>query len=170
MPQSQVTYSSLIQLWATSSLLLRCKPSSEHAPDEMLVREILQENQPFFECSVLLARPSTSGQEPVRDGKKTAPKKSTMPTWLHFSYGTCWHFSTGTFVRFSERIFLHLVSGAWKKYGNYVATRSKQLDTHTGAHFIRCWAVALLRNLLAGLVRHLVALGISHLGSDIIHL
>ena len=54
--------------------------SSQHGPDEMPVREILEKNQPFFECSVLLARPSTSGQEPVRDGKKTTPKKSTMPT------------------------------------------------------------------------------------------
>ena len=80
--------SSLIQLWATSSWLFRCKPSSKHAPDEMLVREILQEKQPFFECSVLLTCPSTSGQKPVCDGKKTTPRKTecqpkcTFPTAL----------------------------------------------------------------------------------------
>ena len=62
--------------------------SSEHGPDEMPVREILQENQPFFECSVLLTRPSTSGQKPVCDGKKTTPRKiecqpeCTFPTAL----------------------------------------------------------------------------------------
>ena len=49
-----------------------------------------------------------------------------------------------------------------------MATRSKKTRySHcTGAHYFRCWAVALLRNLLAGLMRHLVALGVSHLGSD----
>ena len=51
--------------------------------------------------------------------QKNNTKKSKMLTWVHFSYGTCWHFSIGTFVHFSECIFLHLVSGAWKKHGNY---------------------------------------------------
>ena len=41
----------------------------------MLVREILQEKQPFFECSVLLTCPSTSGQKPVCDGKKKHQEK-----------------------------------------------------------------------------------------------
>ena len=127
MPQSQVTSSSLIQLWATSSLLLRCKPSSEHAPDEIPVREIIQENQPFLKCSVLLTRPSTSGQKPVCDGKKTTPRKiecqpeCTFPTAL-------------VDTSQPEHLYTFPASGLGrlkKKLGNYMATRSKKLDTHT---------------------------------------
>ena len=41
--------------------------------------------------------------------------------------------------------------------------RGRQTTTHVGADFLGGRAAALLWNLLAGLKRHLVALGVSHL-------
>ena len=87
-----------------------------------------------------------------------------LPTWVHFCSGTCWHFSTGTSVHFSEGTFLHLVSGTWRiNCDGFREGRSRETVTYIGADFLGSRAAALLWNLLASLMRNLVALGVGHL-------
>ena len=90
-------------------------------------------------------------------------QKSMIPTSVHFCSGTCWHFSTGTSVHFSKGTFLHLISGTCRIR---CESQSNERQITSNLHWCRLpWrrAAALLWNLLAGLKRHLVALGVSHL-------
>ena len=152
--------------WARSSWLSPRKPSFGHVPARGRHQwHVFYQKPTVFSVQCSLGSSQHFWTRACAGNKTANPFINILvPTWVHFCSGTCWHFSTGTSVHFSEGTFLHLVSGTWRIYcGGFRERRGREIATYIGADFLGSRAAALLWNLLASLMRNLVALGVGHL-------